>query len=87
MDTKQDWILECLTITQDWSKSGHYRGNVKFRNGVQMEVALILDNVKAAKMVALLSEEIVQSATKLSGLLINSMPVQIEAAKEETQVQ
>jgi hypothetical protein len=77
-----NWILKDLTIRQDWNKKGLYTGNVSFQNGVKMELALMLDNEKCAKMIAMLQEEIVSTAVNLGDLLVKSMPVQIEAPKE-----
>jgi hypothetical protein len=78
----KDWVLKDLTIRQDWNKKGFYTGNVSFQNGVKMELALMLDNDKCAKMIAMLQEEIVSTAVNLGDLLVKSMPIQIEAAKE-----
>lgn len=85
METK-DWILESLNINQHWQKRGLYTGNVKFKNGVKMELALLLDNEKCVKMIAMLQEEIVASAVNLSDLLMKSMPVQIPASTEPEKI-
>jgi hypothetical protein len=82
----KDWILEQLNINQDWQKRGLYTGNVKFKNGVKMELALLLDNEKCVKMIAMLQEEIVASAVNLSDLLMKSMPVQIPASTEPEKI-
>lgn len=81
----QNWILQELHINQDWSKPGMYTGNVKFKNGVKMELALMMNNEKCVKMIALLQEEIVNSAVNLSDILMKSMPKVIEAPKETTE--
>jgi hypothetical protein len=77
-----DWILEHLSIMQNWTKNGFYTGNVKFKNGVKMELSIRLDSDKAAKMIAILQEEIVASAVELSSKLMKSMPVQLPASSE-----
>lgn len=82
-----NWILQDLSIRQDWNKKQLYTGNVKFQNGVKMELSLLLDNAKCAKMIALLQEEIVANAVNLGEMLVKSMPIAIEAPKEDQQVQ
>lgn len=82
MQNNNDWILVDLTIRQDWNKKGLYTGNVKFQNGIKMELAIMLDNDKAAKMIAILQEEIVASAVDLGQKLMKSMPVQLPASTE-----
>lgn len=77
-----DWVLIDLNIHQDWNSKSMYTGNVKFRNGVKMELALKLTPEKCARMVALLQEEIVESAVNLGDMLVKSMPLAIEAPKE-----
>lgn len=79
----QDWILKHLTITQDWNKKGFYTGNVQFQNGLKMELAIRLDSEKAAKMIAILQEEIVASAVELGEKLMKSMPLQISASQDK----
>ena len=78
-----EWILESLSISQDWNKKGHYRGNVKFKNGVTMEFSMLLDSAKCAKMISMLQEEIQESAAKLGDLMIKSMPIQLPPAQSE----
>lgn len=79
-NTANEWVLESLTINQDWNKRGWYTGNCKFKNGIRMELALKLDNESCIKMIQLLQAEIEASAKNLGQMLVNSMPLQIESA-------
>lgn len=84
MEDTNDWTLETLNIIQNWQKKGFYNGSVKFKNGVKMELALILDNEKCVKMISLLQEEIMASALKLGDMLAKSMPIQIPQSTTES---
>ena len=82
MENTQYWILESLNINQDWQTKGHYCGNIKFKNGIKMDMTLRIGNDAAVKMIAILQEEIQKSAAHLSETLSKSMPIAIEAPKE-----
>jgi hypothetical protein len=81
---QNDWILESLSISQDWNKKAWYTGSCKFRNGIKMELALKLDNENCIKMIRLLQEEIESSAKTLGNMLVKYMPLQIESPKQES---
>lgn len=77
MNESNDWMLESLTISKSWQHQQHYQGNVTFKNGVKMQMSLVLDNAAAVKMISLLQGEIVESAKNLGDLLAKSMPIML----------
>lgn len=81
METPNDWILQEMHINRGWNSEGTYSGNVKFKNGVKMEFALLLDNAKCEKMIAILRDELVTSAAKLGDMMIKSMPIALPESK------
>lgn len=82
-NTSDQWILSNLSIRQDWTKPDLYVGECKFKNGVKIELAIILDSTKCKKMIEILQEEIVASARDLASKLMNSMPLAIESQNEQ----
>lgn len=82
---KTNWILEHLTIIQDWSKSGFYKGNIKFKNDVKMEFTLNLDQEKCSRLISIIQDEIIESAKKLGDLMVKSMPVALPPVVEVEQ--
>lgn len=82
---ENEWILQHVSISQDWNKKDHYKGTVKFQNGVQMEFSMLLDQQKCTRMLQLIREEIQESAAKLGDLMIKSMPIQLPAAPEQSE--
>lgn len=73
----KNWILSQLIITQDWQKPGFYKGTIQFKNNIKMEITMFLDTEKCARIMAIISDEIVDSAKVVSESLIKSMPTQL----------
>jgi len=80
----KNWILSMLTINQDWGKPGVYKGNVKFQNNIKLEFSMLLDEVKCAKIMAILRDEIVESAKTITEAMVNSMPIALPVKKEDS---
>jgi hypothetical protein len=83
MENEKEWLLESLSIYRTYGQTGIYNGSVKFRNGVSMEMSLLLDAEKCSKMVTILQDQIVESATKLGTMMVKSMPIQISEKSGE----
>jgi len=79
INEEKGWVLSYLNIQPNYSCKGQFKGQIKFQNGMSMEFNMTLDDVKCRKMVALLRDEVEQSAKELGNLMISSMPSQIEA--------
>jgi hypothetical protein len=71
----KNWILGSLNIHQDWQKPNVYKGSVNFKNNIKLEFNMLLDSEKCARIMAIISEEIVESAKTMSQAMINSMPI------------
>jgi hypothetical protein len=80
MENQKDWILSTISIHQDWSKKGVYKGSAKFQNGLSLEFSMLLDESKCLKMVQLLKDEIVESAKVIGEQMVASMPVSLPPA-------
>jgi hypothetical protein len=81
--SNDNWTLSHLTITQDWAKPSIFNGNIKFKNGVKMEMALMLDDEKCRKLMSILRDEVIESANTLGDMMVKSMPQAITQSTTE----
>jgi hypothetical protein len=86
MENTNNWILQELNIRQDWNKKTQYTGSVKFQNGIKMEFSLLLDSGKCAKMIEILKDEIVNSASQLGDMMVKSMPIALPESSSTTEI-
>lgn len=82
MDEK-NWILGSLSIHQDWQKPNVYKGSVNFKNNIKLEFNMLLDSEKCAKIIAILRDEIIESAKVVGDQLVKSMPTAIAPVKND----
>lgn len=83
MNENKDWMLQQLSINQNWQKKGCYEGNITFQNGVKMQFSMVLDQAKCTRLIEVLREEITESAKNLGQAMINSMPIQISETTKQ----
>lgn len=85
METQQsEWQLVSLNINfNDWGKhKGTYTGAVKFKNGIEMDVNLMLNGEESRQFLSLVSDKIKEHATKMTQLMVSSMPLMLNESPE-----
>lgn len=80
---EKNWILGSLNISQDWQKPGIYRGSINFKNNIKLDFNMLLDADKCAKIIAILRDEIIESAKTVGDQLIKSMPTALPPVRND----
>lgn len=85
METKNDWQLMTLSINfNDWGKhKDTYTGAVKFRNGQEMDVNFMLNSEESRQFLSLVSDKIVEHATRMTQIMVSSMPLMLKENPEK----